>query len=285
MHEPVIDRANRSEIDAFERRRCKDAHDVALWRHLTSHAPSGVWAARDADSLVGVAFAHANDDDWYLSELFVEESFRGSGLASALLQAVCESVVDATRSGLVETRDIGALGLYAGNGIALETPLIRLAGEIPDERDRARLAAGDYRFRVEPIDARRHAGALTALDRDVRGISRPADHAWFCEQTIGSAVFLEGEFVAYAYVWPNGTIGPIASSSPVYTRQVLAMALQSAAEQAGITWTQCIVPGTNTRALRALLGCGLRITSTALYGSDVRNVDLSRYIGFHAWLF
>lgn len=285
MHDPQIAQANRSDVDAFELRRCKDAHEVALWRYLTNTAPSGVWVARDADTLVAVGFAHENDDDWFLSELFVEGSFRGGGLATAMLKAVAGPAQDGTRSGIVDAADRGAIGLYASNGVALEVPLLRVSGEMPDERERARLASGDYRFSVEPLDAQRHRAALAALDRDVRGIARPPDHEWFCEQAAGTAVFLESEFVAYAYMWPNGTIGPLAAASAAYIRQVTAMALHNAAEQLGLSWVQLLVPGTNTRALRSLLRAGLRVTGTALYGSDIRNVDMSRYVGFHPWLF
>lgn len=286
MHEVQIIQATSADVDEMQERRARDAHEVALWRYLTSTAPSGVHVARDADSLVGVGFAHENDDDWYFSECFIEESFRNGGLASALLRAVAgPAAEDVTRSGMAAASDFAGLGLYAGNGVALDTPIFRVTGMLPDERQRAQMAAGDYRFTFEPIDCMRQRMALEAIDRDVRGLGRSKDHAFWNEAARGTAIFLKGEFVAYAYAWPNGTIGPLACSSGAYVRQVVALALQNAVEALGISWVQFLIPGTNTRALRSLLRSGLRIEAAYVYGSDLRNVDMSRYIGFHPWLF
>lgn len=286
MHDVQIVQANSAEVDAMQERRARDAHEVAIWRYLTSTAPSGVFVARDADSLVGCGFAHENDDDWFLSECYIEESFRSGGLATAMLRAVAgPTSEDVTRSGLVAASDFGAIGLYAGSAVALETPVFRVTGMMPDERRRVQMAAGDYRFTFEPIDFARHRMTLEAIDRDVRGIGRAKDHEFWNSVATGTAVFLKGEFVAYVYAWPNGTIGPIACVSNAYIRQILALALQDAVEALGISWVQVLIPGNNTRALQSLLHSGLRVEAAYLYGSDIRNVDLARYIGFHTWLF
>jgi hypothetical protein len=147
------------------------------------------------------------------------------------------------------------------------------------------MAAGDYRFEIERIEPARHGFSLDAIDRATRGVARPLEHARFAESAHGSAIFRNDEFVAYAYVWPDGRIGPVAAVSAVYLVQVLALSLVTLQRQYGASWCSAFVPTTNVRFGRAALRAGLRIDGANLFASDASEADLSRYAGFHPLLF
>jgi hypothetical protein len=146
------------------------------------------------------------------------------------------------------------------------------------------MAAGDYRFEVETIDPAAHAFGLRALDRQTRGIARDGDHAKFARGGAGRAFFLRGEFVAYAYVWPDGRIGPLACASQAYLVQILAYALLTLMREYGASWCTTLVPGSNLRTARAVSRAGLTVEGAWLFASDAFGGDLSTYVGYHALL-
>jgi len=252
----------------------------------TACAQNGAaWCARDEGETIGLALVQATVGERYVGDLFVEPSFRRSGIGARLLDAALDDGGDATRCVMLEAGDAAGVALALRRRIAVRTPVLRIAGAIPREDALAAMAAGDYRFAIEPVDPLRHGFALDALDHEVRGIRRSADHAAFARSAKGSAIFRNDEFVAYAYVWPDGRIGPLAAVSAVYLVQVLALSLVTLAREYGASWCSAFVPTTNVRLARAALRAGLRIEGANLYASDSSEADLSRYAGFHPLLF
>ncbi|HTA40170.1 MAG TPA: hypothetical protein VK760_13890, partial [Candidatus Acidoferrales bacterium] len=211
---------------------------------------------------------------------------RDTGIGAQLLDAALEDGGSgAARTLMLQAGDAAAVALALRRRIAVRTPVLRLAGAIPREDTLVEMAAGDYRFEIETIDPGRHAFSLDAIDRDARGTTRPLEHARFAESAHGSAIFRNDEFVAYAYVWPDGRIGPVAAVSAVYLVQVLALSLVTLQRQYGASWCSAFVPTTNVRLARAALRAGLRIEGANLFASDASEADLSRYAGFHPLLF
>ena len=252
-----------------------------MYEALALTAPSGAWVARDAGMAVGLAFAHRLEDEWYVSELYVEPSFRKTGIGAQLLAEMLRDSGDASIAALVDAGDADAVAFLARRGFALHAPVLRVAGAIPREDDLLRMAAGDYRFMTAPVDPYRHRAALDALDRDVRGTARPADHEGFAELATGTLFSLNDECVGYAYVWPDGRIGPLVSASNAYTRQLFAFALATLVRAHGASWCTALVPGTNERVLRAALRAGLTVDGIFLFASGAQSFDFARYVGFH----
>jgi GNAT superfamily N-acetyltransferase len=282
---PLIVQANDDDVAYFAKRRCKDEHDRALWFYVAEVAPHGVWVAKDVATPVGMAIPHEMDDEWFLSELFVEPSFRGQGIGNQLLVAAAGEAGEATRSGMLYPQELGGLAFFAQRSVAMQTPVISIAGEIPRDEALARMAAGENRFRTESLDMVLHRTALVALDREVRGTSRVLDHQYFLQNAHGVAFYLGDEFVAYAYVWPSGRIGPLCVLSATYAVQVLAFALGAVKRTYEASWCTLLVPGTNVRTLRAAMRASLKIEDVYLFGSEAGALDLSRYVGLHRLLF
>lgn len=283
--EQQILRASVDEVEHFARRRTADEHSRRLYRDFATAAPNGAIVAKDAGVPVGIAIAHAQEEEWFLSEIFVEPSFRGRGLALQLLRGAAADAGDVFRSGLVYPAELASAAFYLKLAVPLQTPVVRIAGAIPRDEELARIAAGQYRFTTAALDPERFGSALAALDRETRGTARVRDHAYFQTNAHGTAFFLENEFVGYAYVWPSGRIGPLAAVSATYLVQLLGYAMATLRSVAGATWCTALVPATNVRVLRALLKAGLIIEETCMFASDAPMLDLSRYIGFHPLLF
>jgi len=281
--EIAVDRATVDEVRSIARRR---AFDDAGMRLALEFADRGTaWAARDAGEVVGIAITRAIEDERYLGDCFVEPSYRGQGVGGWLLEAALGEVEDAARLVLLDAPDSAAAALALRRGLAPRETVLRFAGAIPKEEELARMAAGSYTFAVDEIDPSAHGFALDALDRKVRGAARESDHVWLARHTSGLAFLLNGEFVAYTYVWPDGRIGPIAAASAAYLVQIFAYALVTLQRRHLASWCTALVPGSNLRIGRTCLRAGLRIEESFLLASDADIADLSTYIGYHRLLF
>jgi len=280
-----IVQASDDDIAYFAKRRCKDEHERALWFYLAESAPKGVWVVKDVDTPVSIAIPHASDDEWFLSELFVEPSFRHQGVAGELLNAAAVPAGEATRSGMLDPQEYGGLAFYATRSVPIATPVLSVSGEIPREEALAKMAAGEYRFQTAPLDMIAHRQSLLALDREVRGTARLLDHDYFLGNAHGVAFYLRDEFVAYAYAWPSGRIGPMCATSAVYSVQILGFMLAALKHAYDASWCTMLVPGTNVRILRAAMRANLKIDDVQLFATDGTTSDLSRYVGFHRLLF
>ncbi len=280
----TIAAAREDDVAAMARRRWSDSPTRLLYAHLDSTAPNGTWVARDEGTTVGIAIAHQLETEWYLSDLFVEPSFRGQGLGLRLLEEAARDAGDVTRSGCVDSTDLEGIAFLARRSVPAGTPVLRFAGRIPDEQRLAALAAGAHRFQTAPLEPLRQQSSLEALDREMRGSARHSDHLYFASNAEGSAFFSNGELVGYAYVWPDGTIGPIASFSLSYVVPFFAFGMMALAHTFGASWCSALVPAVNARVARAACAAGLRIESTKLFARDSGEMDMSRYVGYHTLL-
>ena len=280
-----IGRASEDEIAYFAAHRWKDDMGRRLYQHLGAQSPDGAWVARDDGSPVGIAFTRGYEQTRYQSELFVEPSFRGTGLGGALLDA---GATDASEGigALIDPLDFAATALCMKRGSAPRVSVLRVVGGIPKEEALAAIAFGSYRFRAVPLDPYAHRYALAALDRETRGFERGDDHTLFASIACGHAIFLDEECVGYSYAWPDGRVGPMAYASNVYGAPIFAFTLMTLTSRYGASWCSAGIPGANVRALEAARRLGLRIDMVRIY-ADAAGMegDLSRYVGYHPLLF
>jgi hypothetical protein len=185
---------------------------------------------------------------------------------------------------LVDPLDPSSLACAIRFGLTPHEPLLRIAGTIPRDDELAKMAAGDYRFQVDAVDPVANALGLSELDRQTRGVARRPDHMRFAQSASGHAFFLNGEFVAYAYAWPDGRIGPLASASEAYLVQIFAYALVTLRREYGASWCTALVPGSNRRIARTALRAGLRIRTSSLIARNSWLGDMSTYIAYHELL-
>ncbi len=284
-NEPQIAAAKEGDVRALAARRWPDESSRQLYRQLAQSSPRGAYVARDEGTPIAIGFAHELENEWFLSELFVEPSFRRQGIGSRILREVASDAGDAARSCLLDAAGTEGMSFLARLGVALQVPVLRVAGAIPKEDDLMPMAAGDYRFATMPIDAQAHAGILAALDGDARGTARPNDHASFAQLASGTLLLLNDECVGYVYVWPDGRIGPMVAASGAYLTQFFGFALVALRRTYGASWCTALVPGSNVRVMRAAVRIGLVLDEVRIFATDLPQIDLSRYVGFHALAF
>lgn len=282
VNDVVIVQASVDDVRTIARRR---RFDEAGFRLALELADGGtVWAARDQDEVIGIVLAATSENELFVGDLFVEPSYRGQGIAVRLLEAVFADSDDTAHAMLVDPASAASIALALRRRCVPRDLLLSVAGAIPREEELAKMAVGDYRFAVEQIGLSSHASALDELDREARGAARSADHRFFARHAGGYVFSLNGEIVAYAYVWPDGHIGPIASTSQAYLVQVFAFALVTLQRAHGASWCTLLVPGSNLRIGSAVLRAGLRISESHLLASSVAG-DRSNYVGYHPFLY
>jgi GNAT superfamily N-acetyltransferase len=279
----VVDLGSVDEVREMQLRRRLD--DTATGLSLEAAQRQTVWVARDDATIVGIVVAHDTSDERYIGDWYVEPSFRGGGVGNALLRAAINGRDDLAFAALADSADPSAVALLSRSGIASREPVLRVAGEIPKEEVLAKMAAGDYRFNVEPIDLATHGYALDELDRSARGTTRADDHAAFAIAATGNVFYLGGECVGYAYVWPDGRVGPVACASEAYLVQIFAYAVVMLQRAYRASWCTALIPGSDRRIARAALRAGLRITGILLFNSEAELAKFSNYIGYHELLF
>jgi GNAT superfamily N-acetyltransferase len=283
VSEVTVTTASADDVRAIARRR---GFDEAAFRMALELADRGTaWVAHDASEVIGIAIEHASEEERYVGDLYVEPSYRGQGIGGRLLTEAFAGAGDAARAMLLEPAEPAGYALATRLGLGVHASLVRLAGAIPREEDLARMAAGEYRFQVDALDAETHPFGLNTLDREVRGTTRAADHSYFLRYATGQAFFLSGELVAYAYVWPDGHIGPMACVSQSYLVQIFAYALVTLQRRHGASWCTMLVPGSNVRIARVALRAGLRVEQAFLLASDSPHAEVSTYLGYHRLLF
>ncbi|HTU71427.1 MAG TPA: GNAT family N-acetyltransferase [Candidatus Baltobacteraceae bacterium] len=282
MSEPQIAAAKEADVRALAARRWPDESSRRLYVSLAENAPRGAFVARDEGTPIAIAFAHELANEWFVSELYVEPSFRGAGLGWKLLRSATDESGDVSLAGVIEANDTASLAFFLRRGMGLHVPLLRVAGEIPKEEELLPMAAGDYRFVTMPIDASAHSHVIGTLDRETRGTARPEDHVRFAQAAMGTLFLLNDELVGYAYVWPDGRIGPMVAASAAYLTQFFGFALVSLRRTYGASWCTALVPGSNVRVMRAAVRIGLVLDEVRIFATDLPLIDFSRYVGFHA---
>lgn len=282
MSEPIFTTPTDDEVRFFAEMRCRGDALRHLYTALTEQ--SVVWIARRDEEPAGIVIAGASDDETFVHELYVRPPYRRCALGSRLLE---EATREARyRAAVVDAADGGSQAFAIRHGAAIRGVLLQCVGAMPPEEELVQLAAAEQRrFHVMPLDLFAQRRAIEALEREVRGAPFFSDHVVLGRLASGSAFFFNEEFVGYAYVWPDGRIGPLAASSPSYLEQIFAFALVALARHHGASWTQCLVPGENGRVLRAAIHCGLTVEATWLVARGSGAGDPSRYVACHPLLY
>jgi GNAT superfamily N-acetyltransferase len=282
MAEIRIERASVDDVRAAQARRRVD--DLTMRLSLVSADGGAAWIARDEGTVIGIAMCDSTEEERYLGDVHVVPSFRGQGVGTRLLEAAFEDSGEATRAVVVDLADPSGVALALRFGLPHHELVMSLSGAIPKEEALAAMAAGDYRFEVSTIDPVGHTFDLNALDRETRGASRPEAHRIWGAAATGQAFFNQGELVGYAYVWPDGRIGPSAVASGAYARQIFAFCLLTLQRTYGASWCALLAPASNLRVARTALRAGLHIDETFAIARDARS-ELERYVGFHKLAF
>jgi GNAT superfamily N-acetyltransferase len=216
------------------------------------------------DAFVSVV---VRDSLWFLSMLFVLPHAQGRGLGRRLLDAVSRNGrgADAVRATATDSLQPISNALYASLGIVPRLPLFRLVG-LPDRRgalptmpaDIEIAAFEEVRADADGIGSAALLGELNALDRDILGFERPADHAFLAGEGRRGFLYCDraGAARGYGYTSESGRVGPIVVADQGLLGPVAGHLVQAVEPRGAFgIW----VPGAAAEAMVPLLRAGLRI--------------------------
>jgi GNAT superfamily N-acetyltransferase len=271
-----------------------------LIAHLLDHDAPRAWLAEapsatgDANPprVLGFGTAWQRDATWYLALLFVRPEAQAAGLGRRLL-------LQTFPSGPLGTGDPGpagdpgpgmmatcvdsiqpvSTGLYAGYGLVPRVPLFAAVGRPRDGSlpglPRDVVGTG---FEALSTDLQL-AEALAAVDRGTLGFARPEDHRFWAREGRRGVLFRRaggGEILGYGYAQASGRLGPVALLDDTLYPGVLGALVKRASPPGPYL---ALVPGTNHRAMVALLHAGFRFEGfPGIIGSTRPWAGLARYL-------
>lgn len=213
------------------------------WRqrseHLIGTDPLGCVVAEDGGTVVGFATSLQREDLWCLATFAVEPARHGTGVGSALLDAVDPG----GRAMLCSSDHLGALRTYHRRGFALE-PMMRLSGVV-------------RRSRLDPTDRVRPAAEadlplLDDVDLLVRGARRTQDLRLML--AAGHRLHVVDDDVARGYALvAEGGLATLAATDEQTAAELLTAVLAASPERVLVPH----VAGSQTWALRVGLEVGL----------------------------
>ncbi|MFL5681070.1 MAG: GNAT family N-acetyltransferase [Chloroflexota bacterium] len=247
-----------------------------LHAHLLATDPDGFVVAERDGRPIGFTSSVRRGDLWFLSMLFVRPGEQGAGLGRALLAELLPADGAALATATDSAQPISN-ALYATYGIVPRVPLLNFVGRpMPGARVPS-LPAGVTATRLDPSTAAT-AAELDAVDADVVGFVRPADHGFLVGE--GRVAFAyrsrAGETLGYGYTSEAGRVGPVAVRDESLLPAVLGHILTAVVPRgASALW----VAGSAGRAVVALLELGLRLDGfPVLLCWDRPIVDFERYL-------
>jgi GNAT superfamily N-acetyltransferase len=207
------------------------------------HDPGGFWVAEADGGLIGFGIAIQRGQTWYLAALHVRPAYQSLGVGAEIVRRC----LTAERPGSLrivgaDARNPVSNALYGRFGMFPETPLVELAGPAePGSTEILRPGAPG-------------ADALERIDRATLGIARPEDHAfWGSVSSLRAfAVVRDDRSVGYAYVQPDGAIGPIAVLDPADLAPAVEASIGAVAVLGAAT-ARVRIPGVARPAIERLL--------------------------------
>lgn len=285
-------------------------------RSWVAEAPSAT-GDPEPPRVLGFGCAWERETAWYLGLLFVRPEAQAGGIGRRLLLRTFPSLGESADAGpgaavpgvatmpvarsgpapvdggargndgrrpgmmgtCVDSVQPISTGLYASYGIVPRVPLFTAIGRprpgalpgLPRDVVATGFEAlpGDY-----PL-----AHVVAALDRDTLGFARPEDHRYWAREGRRGVLFRRagsGEAVGYGYAQPSGRLGPVALLDETLYPAVLGALVARESPPGPFL---AIVPGTNHRALVALLHAGLRFEGFPGIVSSTRPwTGLDRYL-------
>ncbi len=265
---------------------------IRLFEHLLATDPARFVVAERAAVPVGFASAWVRGGLWFLAFLFVLPAEQGRGLGTRLLDELLPRPDERAPDGeglilAVATDSLQPISnaLYGHYGMVPRMPVFLMKGAVrspdafpplpPDVAVTPFASIDDAT--AQPPGMRLLADVTSALDREVLGFVRPADHRFLAADRHGYLVTDEdGEPLGYGYVRDDGRIGPVAAMWPGLVPAIIGLLVRSTSPAGGSF--SLLVPGAAGDAFVACLAAGLRLTEApTLMAWDRPFADFSRY--------
>jgi len=219
---------------------------------------------------------------WFLSHLFVLPDFQGKGIGRSLLERTMNysRIANCTHRAVITMAfNPASISLYLKNGLfpAEDIYLMRLGtqreGPSPGKRRET--------FQEAIHLSKQQQEDLAAIDREILGTSREGHHRFFLTDRMATGYLIRyrGRPAAYAYLWPDGRIGPMAALKDVPYRDLLKLIVRHAGDDS--RFLTLMIPGSNHTALETAFSLGFTVRMPYVLLASERFGSLDRYL-FHS---
>jgi ribosomal protein S18 acetylase RimI-like enzyme len=269
------------ERHGFGERRIDPATPEPFYRYALEHEPEGFLVAEADGAVIGMAIAWVRDWLWFLGYLFIAPEWQGAGVGQVLLTKTLElgnPKEITTRALIAMAYNPSSAGLYVRHGLYPAQPIYRLKADTvslsiaPEE--------GHACDAEEPLgtDAR-SLGTLAEIDTHCIGLARERHHRYYLGLPgVQSYLVSDGRGpLGYAYLHPDGQIGPVGAVTAEALMKVLVRTVRRAVEQ-GTKQVSLFVPGTNRPALAFAMAKGMRVSEPYMLMSSRPIGNLERYL-------
>ena len=234
---------------------------LPIFRHLL--ATGAVFVAEDPEP-VGFSAAVIRDEAWFLSQLWVLPDRHATGIGSTLLDEALTWGRGCRTFSVVSSPHPAAQLMYLRASMFPLWVMHEMTGSdrpAPEPAEDTRpLEDGDEAW-------------VADLDREVRGVARPQDHAFWRRNARGVALVRDRSPAGYVYVWPGGKVGPGAVRNAADMPSLVRAARHLAGGPATFT-----VPSVNWAALGELVRSGFSPFGSTTFMSSRPLGDGSRYL-------
>jgi predicted GNAT family acetyltransferase len=192
----------------------------------------GLWVAVDAGEILGFAFSWVCGDLWFLAELFVNPGHQGRGIGRELMKRTLDHAKKrgaVNRALITFTFNTVSQGLYIRHGMFPRLPIYHF--NVAREFLIDRLKGAQLRY--APLeDKASHLHTVAHIDRQALGVSREKHHRHLINESgiRGVVFYAEDDCVGYAYISPDGHVGPLAVAEPKVLGPAFNTALHLAAK-------------------------------------------------------
>ncbi|MEY4173840.1 MAG: hypothetical protein RI900_1005 [Actinomycetota bacterium] len=212
--------------------------------------------AAERGTVVGFAGAVDIGGARLLSDLYVRSDAHGRGVGSALLEAVLEG---SSKRYTFASNDPATIPLYSRAGMLCRWPLLTLEG--------AALSLPATAAIADPCDARFAA----AVEYDITGVDRTADHVYWAARTSSRSVVVQVGDRPIAAGSVRNTIDGCRVEHLAVIAGAEVEAMSAIVAAVGAARVQAYVPGCHELSA-ALLAVGFRVVDTALHMSSEADV-------------
>jgi hypothetical protein len=230
--------------------------------------PEAFWVAEKDHAIIEFSNSFLRGTLWYLSFLFILPGYQGQSIGKNLLEKTLGSWKNTeitNRAAITFAYNPASQYLYMQYGMFPREPVYYMSTTRELVKDTRKTDELEYE---EVRNLRNGSDVLERIDEDVLGFSLGWHHEYFFETQAKCYLFnRNGEAQGYAYVQPNGTVGPVAVKSNGDCEAILSTALGLAASQEEVQRVSFWNPGSNVHAIQLALKYRMRIESPMMFMS------------------
>lgn len=238
----------------------------------------GFWVAEVEGKLAGITLSWVRGSLWYLAHLFVSPEYQGLDIGRNLMEKAMRhrGKSSITNRALVTfAYNRVSISLYARNGMYPREPLYYMECPVSQVKKETNTKLTHERI----TDLEKARPEITRIDKVTTGYPREKNHEFmFGLPTVQFHLFSQNkEPVGYSYVWQNGRIGPLATSSEKTFQDVLVSAF-NIAKTNGAASIGLLATGSNDKIMAVALEQKMRILDNWLLMSAKPFQNFSNYV-------